>query len=450
MSSRQVTPVMCPVCGARFMAPIDSIIDVGRVPQLKSQLLQGRLNTIQCPQCGRQSAMNAPLFYHDPAHQLALVLMPQELNIHHNEQQKIIGDLTNAVMNSLPAEQRKGYLLTPQIFFTMQSLVNAILQADGITPEMIERQRGKARLLEQLLQANSEEALRALVTENEAQLDIEFFQILMASAQAAQNNGQPELARALLGMRTLLAQWSSSARAAINQVNAAMGLGEILTREELLERLQAEQSEEEWQALVAAARPLLDYAFFQDLTAKIEAAPDPETAQRLKGLRSRILDTTAQQDEAARQGLKNASDLLRAILQASDPEAVIRQRLAEIDDFFFAVLSANLQRAQSDGRGDWVERLEQIGEMVMTLLEEQLPPEVRLINQLMLAPYPDGTRALLTQNQGQITSRLLTMLEGMAGELEASGQPAAAEHLRQVLAQARTLLEAQPQTVLRP
>ena len=114
--------------------------------------------------------MTAPILYHDPAHDMALVLMPHDLHLHNNDQQKLIGDLTNALLNSLPPEQRKGYLLNPKIFFTMQSLVNAVLQAEGITPEMIERQQSKVHLIDQLLRAPDEEALRKLVKEHDAEL----------------------------------------------------------------------------------------------------------------------------------------------------------------------------------------------------------------------------------------------------------------------------------------
>ena len=96
MATSQITPIQCPVCGAQFSAPIESVIDVGRDPQLKAQFLQGNINVAQCPQCGTQAPMTAPLLYHDPANELALVLMPNELNLHHDDQQKIIGGLTSA------------------------------------------------------------------------------------------------------------------------------------------------------------------------------------------------------------------------------------------------------------------------------------------------------------------------------------------------------------------
>ena len=153
MATSQITPIQCPVCGAQFSAPVQSIIDVGRDPQLKAQFLQGNINVAQCPQCGTQAPMTAPLLYHDPANELALVLMPNELNLHHDDQQKIIGSLTNTLINSLTPEQRKAYLLTPKTFFTMQSLVNVVLETEGITPEMLERQKDKARLINEFLQA---------------------------------------------------------------------------------------------------------------------------------------------------------------------------------------------------------------------------------------------------------------------------------------------------------
>ncbi len=441
MATRQIAPIMCPACGTRFNAPIESIIDVGHNPQLKAHFLQGNINIAQCPQCGTQGPMTAPMMYHDPAQELALVLMPNELNLHHNDQQKIIGDMSNALINSLPPEKRKAYLLTPKTFFTMQSLVNAVLEAEGITPEMIERQKAKARLINDFLQARDEESLRALVKEHDDQLDYEFFQILTASAQATQADGKPEMAQALLGLRALLADMSSKGRAAVAEVDASLGLGETITREDLLGRLQAAQSDEEFEALVAAGRPLLDYAFFQTLTAQIESTTDAGVASQLKALRTKILNTTAQQDEEARAAMQRAGDLLKAILQADDPQAIARQRLGEIDDAFFAILSANIQHAEAENRKDMAQALQQVANMIIGLMEEHLPPEVRLINQLLNASYPDATRRLLESQRETLTPEFIADMDQIIAELEQASNTDVANHMKQIREQAKLIAE---------
>jgi hypothetical protein len=434
-------PTLCPACGARFTAPAEGIIDVGSDPGLKGRFLRGQVNLARCPQCGAEAAMNTPLLYHDPAHELALVLMPVELTLHHNDQQRIIGDLTNALINSLPPEQRKGYLLAPQTFITMQSLIDRVLQAEGITPEMIERQRSRGRLIETFLQAKDEEALRLLVKEHEAALDYEFFQVLTASAQSAHAEGRPELARALMGLRALLAEMSATARAAAAEVNAALGLGESITRDELLNRLKAATNDDEWDALVAAGRPLLDYAFFQNLTAQIEAAPDSDTAGRLRALRSRILDTTARQDEEARVAMQEAANLLKTVLQADNPETVLREHVEEIDDLFFAVVTANLQQAQAGKRSDWVERLRHIADLASSILEEQLPPEIRLLQRLLRAGTPEQWQQLLADHRAHISAEFMNALAGLIQQLEAARQSQAAERLKQIQEHARTLAQ---------
>ena len=439
MATSQITPIQCPVCGAQFSAPIESVIDVGRDPQLKAQFLQGNINVAQCPQCGTQAPMTAPLLYHDPANELALVLMPNELNLHHDDQQKIIGSLTNALISSLPPEQRKAYLLTPKTFITMQSLVNAVLEAEGITPEMLERQKDKARLINEFLQAKDEESLRNLVKEHDAELDYEFFQILTVSAQAAQADGQSEMAQALLGLRALLADLSSQGQSAVAEVDTALGLGESITREELLSRLQAAESDEEFDALVAVGRPLLDYAFFQNLTGQIEAASDAESASQLKALRTRVLDATAKQDEEAQARMQQASELFKTILQADDPQATAREHLDEIDDAFFVVLSANIQHAESENHEEAARALQQLANMIIGLLEERLPPEARLINQLLNAPYPDGTRQLLEDHREVLNPEFVAALDQLTAELEQSGDTDNANHMRQVKSQAETI-----------
>jgi hypothetical protein len=321
----------------------------------------------------------------------------------------------------------------------MQSLVNAVLEAEGITPEMLERQKDKARLINEFLQAKDEESLRNLVKEHDAELDYEFFQILTVSAQAAQADGQSEMAQALLGLRALLADLSSQGQSAVAEVDTALGLGESITREELLSRLQAAESDEEFDALVAVGRPLLDYAFFQNLTGQIEAASDAESASQLKALRTRVLDATAKQDEEAQARMQQASELFKTILQADDPQATAREHLDEIDDAFFVVLSANIQHAESENHEEAARALQQLANMIIGLLEERLPPEVRLINQLLNAPYPDGTRQLLEDHREVLNPEFVAALDQLTAELEQSGDTDNANHMRQVKSQAETI-----------
>jgi hypothetical protein len=321
----------------------------------------------------------------------------------------------------------------------MQSLVNTVLEAEGITPEMIEQQQAKARLLEQFLRAQDENTLRQLAKEHEEELDYEFFQVLTASAQAAYGDGNAQLAQALLGLRGLLSNWSDSARSAAAEVDAALGLGETLTREGLLERLQEAETDEEFEALIAAGRPLLDYAFFQDLTAQIEVASDADASKQLKALRSKILDVTARQDEEARARSQRAADLIREILQADDPQAFIRQHLDEIDDLFFMVLTANIQSAEESGRKDVAQALEQVGDMVLSIVEERLPPEVRLMNQLLVAPYPEETQKLLEEGRELVTAEFVSAFDQVIAQLEQSGATDVANHMREVKSQAELI-----------
>ncbi|MCS7260806.1 MAG: hypothetical protein NZ765_08515, partial [Anaerolineae bacterium] len=65
--------------------------------------------------------------------------------------------------------------------------------------------------------------------------------------------------------------------------------------------------------------------------------------------------------------------------------------------------------------------------------------EVRLIQQLMRAAYPEETGQLLTQNRALLTEQLFTIMENILQRLEAARQVRAAERLKQILEQARTI-----------
>ncbi len=374
MATQQIAPVVCANCRTQFNVPVVPIID-GQNPALKSAFLQGRFNAVQCPQCGSVNALNLPMLYYDLEKELALVLSPNSLSLSGPDQDRIIGSLTNSLVNSLPAEQRKFYLLNPKLFLTFESIVKAILEADGITEEVLEAQKAKVKLLEEFLQVHDEAALQAKVKEYDAELDRDFFEILTASMQAAQMEGNRTGAQALYGLRSVLAQLSSQGQQAVTEIDNSLGLVHITSREDLLEKLQNAPTDEEFEAFIAAGHPLLDYTFFQQLTAQIDGltkAGNGKQAETLKNLRTKILDTKTRQEEESRAALQKSVELLREILQSRNPQKVLADKLDQIDEPFFAILSANIEEARRQNQNEAAQAMEMIGNMAMAMLQESM------------------------------------------------------------------------------
>ena len=137
--------------------------------------------------------------------------------------------------------------------------------------------------------------------------------------------------------------------------------------------------------------------------------------------------------------MQQANELFKTVVQAEDPQAAVREHLDEIDEAFFAVLSANLQHAKTENRDELVQYLQQLANMIVGLLEERLPPDVRLINRLLSAPYPDGTQELLETQREILTSEFMAALDQLITDLAQAGNTDTANHMRQVKTQAETI-----------
>ncbi|MGD9315547.1 MAG: CpXC domain-containing protein [Anaerolineae bacterium] len=436
----------CPSCNNRFTSPVLTIIDLAQNPEAKALLLAGQLNIAVCPQCGSAGMLSTPLIYHDPDKELLLTYMPSELGMPDAEQQRIIGDLTNRVMSALPAEQRKGYLLRPQSFLRLEALLEAILGADGITPEMLKAQQTKTELLDQLMRATSEDARRTLVQTSGDLLDYEFFRILTVNIELAEASGKNDAAQELLGLRKQLLEWTAVGQEVAAREEVLREFSSEISQGELLEKLiQAASAGEnaKVEAMVAVARPAIDYLFYQQLTGRIEAAElagDTAEADTLKALRESVLDLTAKIDAEVQRASEQAAQLLYEIVESDDMERSLRANLDRIDDLFINTLAVNLQHAEQAGRQEDVDKLTQLGDILMKLIQESQPPEIAFINQLLSAEYPAGTLALLEENRQQVSVRLIETMRVVEKDLIQSGREQVAQHLAEIREQAATMV----------
>ncbi len=454
----QTIPVTCPNCRFRFAAPVMTIIDVGQRPEAKALFLSGQVNIAACPQCGNAGMLNTPLVYHDPDKELLLTYVPPELGLAEMEQQRIVGELTNRVISALPAEKRKGYLLRPKSYLRLEAMIKDILEADGITQEMLDAQRARAELLERLLRADGEQARRAIAQANDAQIDYEFLDLLALNIDLAQRSQQPAVASDLLMLREQVMGWTTLGQElnAREEAIASLGLSpdgdrREITREGLLDKLieaaiqggAAKMVKVE--TLVTLARPAIDYVFYQQLTERIaiaEQAGNREQAEALTTLRQNILDMTARLDEEARQAAEEATEFLQQAVESDDPQAFIRANIHQVDSLFMRILTANLQAAERAGQTTAVEQLGKVSDAVTALVLENQPPEIQLINQLLSAEYPEGTLALLQENRQKINDQLLEVMRLVAEDLGKNGRDETAERMTQVQEQAKGLIDA--------
>ena len=108
---------------------LEQLFDVTQDPSAKNRFLSGRFNFIDCPNCHYQGQAATPILYHDADKQLLMSFVPIELGLPQAEQERIIGKLMNEVVNKLPMEKRKGYLLNPKPAFTLQGLTKILPSA---------------------------------------------------------------------------------------------------------------------------------------------------------------------------------------------------------------------------------------------------------------------------------------------------------------------------------
>lgn len=430
--AQTLTQIRCPNCNNPIQAQISQLVDVGHDPGAKAQMLSGSLNHIQCGTCGYQGQLASPIVYHDPDKELLLTFVPYEIGMPKDEQERIIGRLINQVVDRLSPEQRKGYLLQPQAVLTFQGMIERILEADGITKEDIEAQREKLRLFEELLKT-PEENLVEFVKQNDEALDAVFFQLASYSLQATPE-GQARQA-ANLHLQSALAE-SSYGKELIAQENevrlaseSLQQLGDQVTHDSLVDVFISAPNETRLNALVQITRPALDYAFFQKLTERIDAASEEEM-EKLSDLRQSILEITQEIDRIQEARAKEAAALISSLLDAENLEEAIVNALPRIDEYALSILQANIRAAQERGDEVVAQRLLEIDNKIKQIIREALPPSLQLAQKILELEDISEAKALLDQSADQVDENLIGALLSTAQRLEQSGDMDNANQIR--------------------
>ncbi len=416
------TQVQCPNCKQPVVMEIEQLFDVGTDPQAKQRLLSGTVNVLRCPHCGYQGNIATPIIYHDPAKELLLTYFPPELNVPVMEQERRNAPLLNRIVNSLKQEQRKGYLFKPQQMYTLQTLIEKVLEGEGITKEMLDAQKKRVELFQRLLSA-TETALPDLVKQEATNIDGEFFTLLsrmleagMSARDEAAVEKMGKVQEALLAHTEIGKQIKEQADEIEAARKALEAAGKDLTREKLLELLiDAAPHEVRLNAMASMARPGLDYVFFQTLSERIDKAQGAEKTKLTK-LREDLLEITKQIDEQLQARLTAAQRNLETLLEAEQPAELLQQNPAVLDDFFLQALNQALAEAEEKKNTARSEKLQALLAMIQQLITPGYNP--KLLNELIEAPNDEARKQVVESHKEEITAEFVESLSAMMLQLE--------------------------------
>lgn len=415
------TQTSCPNCKQPVIVEIQQLFDLTQDPLAKQKLLTNSVNVLHCPTCSYQGMLALPIVYHDPEKELLLTFFPPDLNTPINEQEKKIGPLINQVMNHLPQEKRKAYLLQPQTMLTYQTLIEKILEADGITKEMIEDQQKKINLLERLITTKKPERLEIIKQEEEL-IDIVFFNLLSRILQSTLSQGNEESKNEIIELQNDLFEntkvgkeiYSQAKETEIIIKNLQEAGKDGLTREKLLDVITGATSDVQVSMVVSLARAGMDYAFFQLLSQKIDDVGDNQKKESLISLREKLLNLTDEYDQKVKEEVDNAKILLDKILSSDNIEEAMLSNSEQINEFFVHNLESELTQARKNGD---LERISNI-EKIMVVLEKanQKPEEVNFIEELLSIQNEDELTKMIQENNEKITDELLSMLNNIIAQ----------------------------------
>lgn len=421
------TSVPCPNCRQPIVIDLTRLFDLNTDPQAKEKLLSGAANFFQCPNCQHQGIYPTPIVYHDPEKELLLTYFPPELNTPINEQEKTIGPLIKKAMDDLPAEKRKGYLFKPQTMLSQQKLFETILEADGITPEMLKAQQEKLNLLQRLAAAPETE-LNRLIVENDEKIDEELFILLSRLAQASAASGDQEAVMALAALQKALLEQSTVGKAAAHEAaetKAAMEelqeLGKAgITRENLLDLLiKNAENEIRVTTIASMARGGLDYTFFQNLTEKIDQAAGAEKS-KLEGLRERLLVIVDTIDKAVQAQTEEAQALLDELLAAENIEEATQKALPRVNPMFTEVINHAATKAQEEN--DTAKLTKLAGIVAVLRAASSSGAIIEIIETLLQEENEAKRQEILEQAGDAINEEFSQTLTSLIGQVEKQGQ----------------------------
>ena len=420
------TQIACPRCKQMIPANIEQLFDVTNDPASKQRLLSGQSNYARCKLCGYEGRLATPVVYHDNDKELLLTFFPPELGLPINEQEKLIGPLIQKVTDRLPPEKRKGYLLSPKANLTYESMIEAILGKDGITPEMIKGQQERVQFIERLMQVTTKEVRSELIKQNLKIIDEQFFALFSRVAQNAMASGQEPIAKAMVEIQSQLleeTEFGRKLKESVGELEAAQKVlqeaGQSLTREKLLDFVLEAQNDARLRAYVSLARAGMDYVFFQNLSEKIDKTGGDEK-KRLESIREKLLDFVNEVDKTLEARFKQAQAFVESLLTQDDIEKATQANLEGFTQDAVDVVNQLLRQASE--KNDYT-RMGKLQKMVQVLQTASAPPpEVAFIEQLLQLPDDAAIEKALAGNDAMVNQQFVEALSGLVAQMEAQGE----------------------------
>ena len=431
------TTTPCPRCGGQMIADVQQIFDVGVDPMDKERLLRGAANIAVCPSCGYQSQIALPIVYHDPEKELLLTYFPPELNMPLPEQQKVLGPMITKVVNSLPPEKKKGYLFQPQTMLTYDTLFETILEADGITKEMLNEQKYKGELIRRLLQT-APDSLAEVIRQEESHIDQSFFLMLNNTMDAAVQMRDKDSYEKLRALQDVLFKETAYGRelkvkADFTQkaITDLQELGDRLNRDTLLELVLNSPDDVYLQTLTGLARNGMDYEFFTKLSSRIDSA-EGEEKEKFTKIRTQLLDLTQRIDKALAEEKEARRKLLEEILKQDDMESAVYQAVRAIDQSFTDVVNEELAAARKAGDFMRSGKLQQLLDLIKKLYTA--PEEIHMLETMLGAETEEALEALIEETPEMASEEMKNLVAGLIeeGKAQNSLTPEVTEKLQMI------------------
>ncbi|NOG49942.1 MAG: hypothetical protein HND48_11270 [Chloroflexi bacterium] len=128
------------------------------------------------------------------------------------------------------------------------------------------------------------------------------------------------------------------------------------------------------------------------------------------------------------------------MLEEPDIDAAIARNAHAIDETLIAVLNANLQEAQRRRDVQTSAKLKAIYERVVALIQQSMPEEVVLVEELLQAPSLDDARAIVMDGMAQHGETLIDVMATIAQQLDEEGRTDLSERLHILIAEAQSAL----------